>query len=253
MMKTNTMDLSISICSRPGEEVLPLCASPRSLFLGTWTFFSQSFDAVVSSFKKFRWAVSGFGVAGRAGRFIYGNDLWWFLFSYVPWSCMFFALLKFTGARHVYNILMVLDIIIFPVSSITHSVVVYSVVYWYRDMPFRLMGAKAKFMIEVIPMIMAVTLHHLLEFNYGYLELLLGFTTYFYIFAHFTRIAYDIGVKDILVGLVMQVLGYMLNVELLVRALALSFCLGYSFYRYVTYCAPEVPVHSKKELEQLPC
>lgn len=41
-------------------EVLPLCASPRGLFLCTWTVSSQkcwqSLKTVVSFVKKFRWA-----------------------------------------------------------------------------------------------------------------------------------------------------------------------------------------------------
>ncbi|KAH0641269.1 hypothetical protein KY285_037855 [Solanum tuberosum] len=55
--------------------------------------------------------------------------------------------------------------------------------------------------------------------------ILLGITTYFYTIAHFMRAAYDIGGKDVLLGLVI----------------------------YVTYSAPEVPEHGKKDLEQLPC
>ncbi|XP_060179821.1 uncharacterized protein LOC132609717 isoform X1 [Lycium barbarum] len=233
--------------SHMGEEVLPL--SPRSLFLGIWTFFSQNFNAVVSSFKKFRWAWPWY----RGGRTLHGNDVWWSIFGNLSWFCMCLALLNFMVDPSRSMTLAALHVIFSTGALITHFTLMHSIVYWYGDMPFKLMGAKAKFMIEVIPMIIAAALHHLLEFNYGYLLLLLVFTIYFYTFAHFMHVAYDIGGKDVLLGLLMPVLGYMLNVELLLRALALSFCLGFSFYRYVTYCAPEVPAHSKKELERLPC
>ncbi|PHT38127.1 hypothetical protein CQW23_21700 [Capsicum baccatum] len=121
--------------------------------------------------------------------------------------------------------------------------------------PFRLIGAEAIFLIEVIPMIVASALHHLLEFNYGYLYLLLGFTIYVSGCAHFMHVAYDIGGKDVLLGLVLQIPFYIVNGKLLIRALALSFCVVLCFCKYMMYSAPELPEHGKstKELEQLPC
>ncbi|KAM3327325.1 hypothetical protein P3S67_002451 [Capsicum chacoense] len=133
-----------------------------------------------------------------------------------------------------------------------YGIGLYSVIYWHRDSPFRLIGAKGKFMIEVIPMIVAAALPHpkLLESNDAYFFLLLSCTSYFYTFAHFLHAAYDIGFIDVFLGLAMVVFVRMLNGGLLVGALI--FCLGLSFYRYVRYRAPELPIHRKK-MEQLPC
>ncbi|KAM3373677.1 hypothetical protein P3S68_012391 [Capsicum galapagoense] len=124
-----------------------------------------------------------------------------------------------------------------------HVVALYSVVYWHREMsPFRLIGAKAKFMIEVIPVIAAAALRHLLKFDGAYYALLLSCTTYFSIPLP----------TSCTPRLAMLVLVHRLNGELLVGALALILCFGLSLYRYMTYCAPELPIHRKKEME-LPC
>ncbi|KAF3634039.1 putative mitochondrial ubiquitin ligase activator of nfkb 1-A-like isoform 2 [Capsicum annuum] len=91
--------------------------------------------------------------------------------------------------------------------------------------PFRLIGAKAKFMLEIIPMIVAATLRLLLKYYYlKYVLLLLSCTTYFYTFAHFMHAAYDIGLRDVYLGLAMVVLVRKLNEEMLAGALIL--CLG---------------------------
>ncbi|OIT39041.1 hypothetical protein A4A49_54754 [Nicotiana attenuata] len=181
---------------------------------------------------------------------VQGYDYLWYFFTTIAFECLVAAFLLLGGTDH----LLILAFGIFPgCGFILHNNVLHSVVYWHRDMPFRLIGAKAKFMIEVIPLVTAAVLRHLLDFNYGYPALLLGCTGYFYAFAHFLRVAYDIKGIDVMLGLVMQVLAYMLNEELLVRALVLSFCFCICFYRYVMYSAPELPAHDKKELEQLPC
>ncbi|XP_009615868.1 uncharacterized protein LOC107774812 [Nicotiana tabacum] len=235
-------------------EVLPLCASARGLFLCTWTVSYQkcwqSLKTVVSFVKKFRWAwPASLGGPPSGGRpLVMGVEMLWWSLGILPYGCMVAAVLNFV--RYPISLIVLIMLV---GSYFFHLAVLYSIVYWHQHMPFRLIGAKAKFMIEVIPMITAAALHHLLEFNYGYLALLLCCTTYFYAFAHFLHLAYDIGGIDVLLGIVMQVLAYMLNVELLVRALALSFCFVLCFYRYMTYCAPELPVPRKKELEQLPC
>ncbi|OIT21776.1 hypothetical protein A4A49_61119 [Nicotiana attenuata] len=252
------------------EDVLPLCDPPRSLYFDIATVTCQkgrqSLKTVVSIFNKIKRVfpdADHVPSTGGNAEYVFlvflswllreRNDIWWILFSNIPLLCMIAAFFKLTGDPKVYTIFLILNIMFIPCGSIIHTVALLTVVYWHRDMPFQLIGAKVKFMIEVIPMITAAALHHFLEFNYGYLNLVLCCTTYFYTYAHFLHVAYDIGGIDVLVGLVMQVVGYMLNVELLVRALALSFCFGLSFYRYMTYCAPELPAHHKKELEQLPC
>nr|XP_016505590.1 PREDICTED: uncharacterized protein LOC107823466 isoform X1 [Nicotiana tabacum]XP_016505591.1 PREDICTED: uncharacterized protein LOC107823466 isoform X1 [Nicotiana tabacum] len=236
------------------SQVLPLSASPatRGMFLRTCVVFYQKLKALVSSFKTFRWALPGiYGGRSTAGKpLVEGYDYLWYAFTTIPFGCLAAAFLLLGGTDH----LLIFTFGICPgCGYILHINVLYSVVYWHRDMPFRLIGAKAKFMIEAIPLVTAAALHHLLEFNYGYLTLLVSCTGYFYTYAHFLRVAYDIKGIDVMLGLVMQVLTYMLNVGLLARALVLSFCFGICFYRYVMYCAPELPAHDKKELEQLPC
>ncbi|KAG5588332.1 hypothetical protein H5410_048766 [Solanum commersonii] len=176
--------------------------------------------------------------------FIVGKDIWpWIMFGSIPLCSIIMGILILMGDPSVNEWLAILDMILMILGLLTHLSLLTSIFYWYRDMPFRLIGAKAKFKLEVIPMIIAAAFHHLLEFNYGYFLLILGFTTYFYIIAHFMRAAYDIGGKDVLLGLVMLVLAYFLKGGLLVRGLGLSLCVVLCFYRYVTYSAPEVPVH----------
>ncbi|PHT46518.1 hypothetical protein CQW23_15676 [Capsicum baccatum] len=179
---------------------------------------------------------------------IVGNDYWWFLFGIIPYACAWVSFVLFDEDPHPVTFAVVFFGLLF-----FHIVALHSVVYWHREMsPFRLIGAKAKFMIEVIPVIAAAALPHLLEFDGAYYALLLCCTTYFYTFAHFMHAAYDIGGKDVFLALTMLVLVHRLNEELLVGALALILCLGLSLYRYMTYCAPELPIHPKKEME-LPC
>ncbi|MCD7464899.1 hypothetical protein HAX54_000169 [Datura stramonium] len=214
--------------------------------------YQKGLQAVVSLFNRINKAFSGTG----AGFLMLPYSLWWILFSLVPFVSVVASILNLMGDPKVFTLFLVLDLIVMIGGYLIHCVVLFYVVYWYRDMPFQLIGANTKFMIEVIPMITVAALHHLLAANYAYIALLisLGCTGYFYTFAHFLHVAYDIGAIDVSLGLVMQVLGYMLiKVELLFRGLALSFCLGFSFYRYMTYCSPEIPAHHKKESELLPC
>nr|XP_009631299.1 uncharacterized protein LOC104121110 [Nicotiana tomentosiformis] len=183
-------------------------------------------------------------------RLIVGDDWRWFLLNFIPLWCIwavFPIFVEDAGPVTFFSY--------YIVSTNAYLIPWYSVCYWHREMsPFRLIGAKAKFMIEVIPMIVAAALHHLLEYNVGYFVILLGCTACVYIFTHFMHAAYDIEHFDFLLGLAMLVLVHWLNEELLVGVLVLSFCLCLSFYRYMTYCAPELPNHPKKELEEeLPC
>ncbi|KAK4356791.1 hypothetical protein RND71_022401 [Anisodus tanguticus] len=240
------------------SQVLPLYDHPRGLATVTYQKGEQSLQTVVSLFNKIKRALLNKDHAPPppGPRFLtMSYNAWLVVFGMVPFFCMVFAFRKLLGDPKGFTICRVLYVIVMLGGSIIHVVVLHCVTYWYRDMPFQLIGAKAKFMIEVIPMITVAILHHLLEFNYAYIAVLIsiGCTGYFYIYAHFMHVAYDIGGIDALLGLVMQVLGYMLNLKLLVGSFILSFCLCFSFYRYVTYCAPEVPDHPKKELEQLPC
>ncbi|KAG5588334.1 hypothetical protein H5410_048768 [Solanum commersonii] len=229
-----------------GDEVVSL------FLLRTWTLSSENLKAVVTSVKNFRWIMPW--APERFHSFIVGKDMWpWIMFGSIPLCSIIMGILILMGDPSVNEWLAILDMILMILGLLTHLSLLTSIFYWYRDMPFRLIGAKAKFKLEVIPMIIAAAFHHLLEFNYGYFLLILGFTTYFYIIAHFMRAAYDIGGKDVLLGLVMLVLAYFLKGGLLVRGLGLSLCVVLCFYRYVTYSAPEVPVHGKKELERLPC
>ncbi|PHT27100.1 hypothetical protein CQW23_33294 [Capsicum baccatum] len=239
-----------------GEEVVLPRASPRSLFLRTWEVSSQSLKAVVSFVNNFRCEVPWFDVPPNyVGPFIEPSDLWWLLVINAPSLFVGFAYINLMNGLSGYKISQVLGPILLSGGILTHVVVLSFVMYWYYDRPFRLIGAEAIFLIEVIPMIVASALHHLLEFNYGYLCLLLGFTMYVYGCAHFMHVAYDIGGKDVLLGLVMQIPFYIVKEKLLIRALALSFCVVLCFCKYMMYSAPELPEHGKstKELEQLPC
>ncbi|PHT80480.1 hypothetical protein T459_18532 [Capsicum annuum] len=111
---------------------------------------------------------------------IVGNDYWWYLFGMIPFACAWVSFALFDEDPHP-----VTYVVFFFGLLIFHMVALHSVVYWHREMsPFRLIGAKAKFMIEVIPVIVAAALPHLLEFDDAYYALLLSCTTYFYTFAH---------------------------------------------------------------------
>ncbi|XP_070042025.1 uncharacterized protein [Nicotiana tomentosiformis] len=225
-------------------DAIPLCASPCGNATVSYQKGTQSLKVVVSIYKKIR-LPEAFGGQSDGG-LVRLEDIWWLIYSYFSFLCIVAALLNLEHVPGIFTFLFMVG------GFIIHFTAHYSVVYWHRDMPFQIIGAKAKFMIEVIPVMTAAVLHHLLEFNYGYLALLLGCTTYFYVFGHFMHVSYDIVEKDLLLELVMQVLVYMVDGELLVRALALTFCVGLCFYRYMIYCTPEVPKHPKKELEQLP-
>ncbi|XP_075089847.1 uncharacterized protein LOC107802236 [Nicotiana tabacum] len=225
-------------------DAIPLCASPCGNATVSYQKGTQSLKVVVSIYKKIR-LPEAFGGQSDGG-LVRLEDIWWLIYSYFSFLCIVDALLNLEHVPGIFTFLFMVG------GFIIHFTAHYSVVYWHRDMPFQIIGAKAKFMIEVIPVMTAAVLHHLLEFNYGYLALFLGCTTYFYVFGHFMHISYDIVEKDLLLELVMQVLVYMVDGELLVRALALTFCVGLCFYRYMIYCAPEVPEHPKKELERLP-
>nr|XP_016481182.1 PREDICTED: uncharacterized protein LOC107802236 isoform X2 [Nicotiana tabacum] len=225
-------------------DAIPLCASPCGNATVSYQKGTQSLKVVVSIYKKIR-LPEAFGGQSDGG-LVRLEDIWWLIYSYFSFLCIVAALLNLELVPGIFTFLFMMG------GFIIHFTAQYSVVYWHRDMPFQIIGAKAKFMIEVIPVMTAAVLHHLLEFNYGYLALLLGCTTYFYVFGHFMHVSYDIVEKDLLLELVMQVLVYMVDGELLVRALALTFCVGLCFYRYMIYCASEVPEHPKKELERLP-
>ncbi|KAF3634037.1 hypothetical protein FXO37_26699 [Capsicum annuum] len=151
---------------------------------------------------------------------IMGNDWWWILFSSIPLFCTWACFCLFIVPDEVTHFIFLLSLAGF------HLTVLYSILYWHREMsPFRLIGAKAKFMLEIIPMIVAATLRLLLKYYYlKYVLLLLSCTTYFYTFAHFMHAAYDIGLRDVYLGLAMVVLVLKLNEELLAGALIL--CLG---------------------------
>ncbi|KAM3249868.1 hypothetical protein P3L10_011638 [Capsicum annuum] len=238
-----------------GEQVVPPCASPRSLFLRTWEVSSQTLKAVVSFVNNFSCEVPWVYQSPNVGPLIEPSDLWWLQIINTPSLCMGFAYINLMNGLRGYKISQVLGPILLSGGILTHVVVMSFVMYWYYDRPFRLIGAQAIFLIEVIPMIVASALHHLLEFNYGYLYLLLGFTMYVYGCVHFMHVAYDIGGKDVLLGLVLQIPFYIVNGKLLIRVLALSFCVVLCFCKYMIYSAPELPEHGKitKELEQLPC
>ncbi|KAM3231488.1 hypothetical protein P3L10_016847 [Capsicum annuum] len=94
---------------------------------------------------------------------IVGNDYWWYLFGMIPFACAWVSFALFDEDPHP-----VTYVVFFFGLLIFHMVALHSVVYWHREMsPFRLIGAKAKFMIEVIPVIVAAALPHLLEFDDG--------------------------------------------------------------------------------------
>ncbi|KAM3327345.1 hypothetical protein P3S67_002471 [Capsicum chacoense] len=236
-----------------GEQVVPPCASPRRLFLRTWEVSSQSLKAVVSFVNNFRCEVPWFDTPPYYVWLL--TELFWVQVINNPSLCIAFAYRNLMDGLRGYKISQLLGAILLSGGILNHFVVMYFVIYWYYDRPFRLIGAEAIFLIEVIPMIVASALHHLLEFNYGYLYLLLGFTMYVYGCAHFMHVAYDIGGKDVLLGSVLQIPFYIVNGKLLIRALALSFCVVLCFCKYMMYSAPELPEHGKstKELEQLPC
>nr|XP_018625443.2 uncharacterized protein LOC104093649 [Nicotiana tomentosiformis] len=235
-------------------DILPLLASPLPcieplyasrlgrIMMVSYQKCRRSWKAVVSILKMTRYP-TGADVDPN----LFGNERWWHLSTFVPWSCTylsFMTLLDFSDPFYI----TIFVLVYFGV----HILSWYSVCYWHREMsPYRLIGAKAKYMAEAIPMVVAAALRHLLEFNYYHFGLLLGCTTYFYIFAHFLHAAYDITGKDVLGAIAMLVLVEELNKELLVGALALSFCLGLSFYRYMTYSAPSCLVDLKVLVEDL--
>ncbi|XP_059315946.1 uncharacterized protein LOC132066741 [Lycium ferocissimum] len=177
---------------------------------------------------------------------IAGNDYWWAGFSFIALACTSGWVLLLSGIQYSCAPFL----IIYIGGMLVHGTAVHSVCYWHRESyPYRLIGAKAKLMIEVIPMIVAAAIRVFTDDDRYLIILLLGCTSYFYSFAHFLHVAYDIGGKDIFLGLSMLLLVHRLSEKLLVGASALSFCLCLSFYRYMTYCAPELPIHpTKKEL-----
>ncbi|PHT46516.1 NPL4-like protein 1 [Capsicum baccatum] len=138
-------------------------------------------------------------LAEMQANLIVGNDYWWYLFGMIPYACAWVSFALFDEHPHP-----VTYVVFFFGHLFFHIVALHSVLYWHREMsPFRLIGAKAKFMIEVIPVIVAAALPHLLEFDGAYYALLLSCTTYFYTFAHFMHAAYDIGGKDVFLALTM--------------------------------------------------
>ncbi|XP_059288671.1 uncharacterized protein LOC132042058 [Lycium ferocissimum] len=177
---------------------------------------------------------------------IEGIDYWWTGFSFFALICIYVWLLLLSGIQYSFA----LFVFIYNGIPLLHGIAVYTVCYWRRaSYPYRLIGAKAKLMIEVIPMIVAAAIRVFTDDDRYLVLLLLGCTSYFYTFAHFLHVAYDIGAKDVFLGLSMLLLVHRLSEELLVGASALSFCLCLSFYRYITYCAPQLPIHpTKKEL-----
>lgn len=191
-----------------------------------------------------------FGVspASRANPRLLPELLWW-VFSSLPPQWLSVVFNYFVAIP--LNLNGVICIMGFFIYTILQSLVmIYPFLNncWY---PYKTsMGPKGKFMIDFIPALAAATLHHyrynddedkglwqFLELNYGYLFLLLSCSAYFYVIVHFTRRAYDISLKDVMLGLAMQTFCFMVNGALLVRGMALGFCFGISWYRYMTYSA----------------
>ncbi|OIT02886.1 PREDICTED: uncharacterized protein LOC109227501 [Nicotiana attenuata] len=207
-------------------DVLPLCASPHpcvepprasrfcSIVSVSYKKCRHFLRAVVSILKMIR--LPGLCTCSQPVDVV-GDDWIWFLLGFIPLWCIWLVFpICVKGASDI------TFISYYIVSTTAYLIPWYSVMYWHREMsPFRLIGAKAIFMIEVIPMIIAAALHHLLEYNVGYFVILLGCTTCVYIFAHFMHAAYDIGDSDFLLGLAMLVLVNWLNEEMLVGVLEL--------------------------------
>lgn len=192
--------------------------------------------------------------------------LWW-AFSAFPPYCLNIAFEYFvTIPLHLDRVICTL--VAFLYITLQCIVLLYPMLNNYRypfRTPIRSVGPRGKFMIDFVPALTAAALHHrlnlnnhdgllhFLEFNYGHLFLLLGCTTYFYVIIHFMRSAYDIGGKDVILGLAMQTFCFMVNGGLLVRAVAFIFCFGISFYRYMTYSDPPAsPPRPKMESDRLP-
>lgn len=159
--------------------------------------------------------------------------------------CTLMGIVNLTSTLHVYKIFMFLRIILMVGGYFPLNLMLYSVCYCYGNMPFCLIIAKGRFKLEVIPVTILATFHLLLEFNYRYLQLVVGLTSYFYIIVQFINVAYDNGV--------IQAVAYILKGGLLVQGLGLSLCVMVYLYRYMMYSAPEVPEHHKNELKQLHC
>ncbi|KAL3530458.1 hypothetical protein ACH5RR_009780 [Cinchona calisaya] len=69
----------------------------------------------------------------------------------------------------------------------------------------------------------------------------LGFTADLYVFPHFLKIAYDISIWDILFGLVMQIVGFMVARNIYTVTPFLLIYAGVIFYRYMSYSPPQIP------------
>lgn len=196
--------------------------------------------------------------------FEYTEDFLWWLFHGFPPYCLLMAFGDFVAEPLHIGIVICAPFALF--CTAIQAFLFYTLIYWNTYTPYKLLGAQGRFMIEFIPALTAAAWHQLLVFKlgdlslfdifnaeYGPICLLLACTTYFYQIAHFMHRAYDISPKDVIVGLAMQVLCYMLCGELFIRALALFFCFSLCLYRYATYAAPDVIPHPKREAEELPC
>ncbi|KAL3530451.1 hypothetical protein ACH5RR_009798 [Cinchona calisaya] len=67
------------------------------------------------------------------------------------------------------------------------------------------------------------------------------FTADLYVFPHFLKIAYDISIWDILFGLVMQIVGFMVARNIYTVTPFLLIYAGVIFYRYMSYSPPQIP------------
>ncbi|KAL3338253.1 hypothetical protein AABB24_030413 [Solanum stoloniferum] len=185
------------------------------------------------------------------------EDSWWFFQSF-PSGCLFMAFICFVAIPLHLDI--VPWLVVALVGTIIQSVLFYSVIYWNTYTPFQLVGSNVKFIIEVVPAVIAAVWHQFLVFKLGDLTLwqifdsefgpiclLLSCTTYFYLIIHFVHRAYDITAKDVIVGITMQVFCFMVCGELFIRVVVLFLCVSLSFYRYVTYVAPDVIPQPKRE------
>uniref|UniRef100_M1DWP3 Uncharacterized protein n=1 Tax=Solanum tuberosum TaxID=4113 RepID=M1DWP3_SOLTU len=123
-----------------GDEVV-------SLFLRTWTLSSENLKSMVTSVKNFRWIMPW---DPSEGGLIVGMDMsLWYIFGSIPPISIIIGIMILLGDPTVNKWLLIPDtILMFLGGMFTHPALLASIIYWYRDMPFRLIGAKAKFKLE---------------------------------------------------------------------------------------------------------
>ncbi|KAL3530314.1 hypothetical protein ACH5RR_009636 [Cinchona calisaya] len=122
-----------------------------------------------------------------------------------------------------------------------HGFCVTLAMYCGRGKAFRCLGKVGKLIIEVISASVAATVRYFLGYNIFYLMILAGLTTDLYVFPHFLQIACDIGIWDILFGLVMQIVGFMVVRNIYTVTPFFLLCAGVIFYRYKSYSPPQIP------------